>query len=44
VAVPRRNAGIPSTLNFVRFDGSNLLDNPLLESYPDYEANDLNVS
>lgn len=44
IAVPRRNHGIPSTLNYVKLDGNNSLINPKLHSYPSYEMNELDVS
>lgn len=44
VAIPRRNPGIPATLNVVELVGSVPHINPLLKGYPDYQTNALNVS
>lgn len=45
IAVPRRNPGIPSTLNYVKIeDGQDVYLNPKLHSYPNYQQNELDVS
>ena len=45
IAVPRRNPGIPSTMNYVKLEpGQNVYTNPKLHSYPNYETNELDVS
>jgi hypothetical protein len=44
VAIPRRNPGIPSTLNVVELNGSPPHLNPLVMGYPNYQLNELNVS
>lgn len=44
VAVPRRNRGVPSTLNVVELSGNAPYINPLLRGYPNYQMNTLNVS
>lgn len=44
VTVPRRNPGIPSTLNVVELNGNPPYLNPLLSAYPNWNFNALNVS
>lgn len=45
LAIPRRNKGIPSTLNYVKLEANkDTYVNPKLHSYPNYETNELNVS
>ncbi|XP_070500416.1 L-dopachrome tautomerase yellow-f2-like [Chironomus tepperi] len=45
VAVPRRNQGIPSTLNYVKLEpGQDVYTNPKLHSYPNYETNELDAT
>lgn len=44
VTVPRRNPGIPSTLNVVELNGNPPYLNPLLSAYPNWNVNALNVS
>ena len=41
VGIPRRAAGIPSTLNYVTISEK---PSPALRSFPDYETNRLGVS
>ena len=44
VTVPRRNIGIPSTLNFVQLhDDKKVYENPPLNSYPNFATNELDV-
>lgn len=44
VSVPRRNPGIPATLNVVELKGKPPHTNPLLMGYPSYQMNSLSVS
>lgn len=44
VAIPRRRIGVPSTMNYVKLNGSDLYLNPKLHSYPNYDMNELDVS
>lgn len=45
IAVPRRNPGVPSTLNFIKLDdGQESYTNPKLQGFPNYEMNELDVS
>ena len=43
VALPRRNPGIPSTLNIVVLNGDPPHLNPLLTAYPNYQMTALDV-
>lgn len=45
VTVPRRNIGVPSTLNFIQLQDDKILyENPPLISYPNFTTNELDVS
>jgi hypothetical protein len=45
IAVPRRNPGVPSTLNYIKLEeGQDSYVNPKLHSFPNYEMNELDVS
>lgn len=45
IAVPRRNPGVPSTLNFIPIDDSKGPHfNPKVYSYPSFDFNELDVS
>lgn len=44
VSIPRRNPGIPSTLNVVELNGNSPHLNPLLIGYPSYQVNTPSVS
>jgi hypothetical protein len=45
IAVPRRFAGVPSTLNYVKLDDGQegAYENPTLHSFPNYGMNELDV-
>lgn len=45
ISVPRRYAGVPSTLNYVKLDDKKkLYENPKLHPYPNFKMNELDVS
>jgi hypothetical protein len=43
LTVPRRNPGIPATLNVIELKGEPPYINPLIKAFPSYQMNSLSV-